>query len=194
MTYARHLMSVFLGRFLTEEEHVDHINDDCTDDRIENLQILTPSQNSLKMLYRRGRVMAVIICPTCGFLFSCEIGNTSLANCYKGRISACCARCRDTFWMNHLTNPALQWIYEMQIPLTVREFYDGRVILDWVNPLWIIDDRVQFPRIPDIEFGIFLSQRIETIKQHLDRGLSKGAIGKLLNIHNVQRFCRTVGL
>lgn len=46
--YARYLMSTMLGRFLGETEHVDHINNDRSDDSISNLQILTFKENSDK--------------------------------------------------------------------------------------------------------------------------------------------------
>lgn len=45
ISYARYLMSVKLGRLLTDHEHVDHIDNDKTNDLIDNLQILTPEEN-----------------------------------------------------------------------------------------------------------------------------------------------------
>lgn len=50
ISYARWLMQEHLGRELTSDEHVDHINEDPTDDRIENLQILTCKENNQKHL------------------------------------------------------------------------------------------------------------------------------------------------
>ena len=44
-SYPRYLMEQHLGRKLETWEEVDHINDDCTDDRIENYQILTKPEN-----------------------------------------------------------------------------------------------------------------------------------------------------
>ena len=46
--YARYLMAVKLGRFLTSDEQVDHIDNDRTNDVIENLQILTQEENIKK--------------------------------------------------------------------------------------------------------------------------------------------------
>ena len=48
MAYARYLLSVKLGRFLTDDEQVDHIDNDKTNDSIDNLQILTPKANTDK--------------------------------------------------------------------------------------------------------------------------------------------------
>ena len=47
-SYARYLMSISLNRYLSDEETVDHINEDKTDDRIENLQILSSTDNIKK--------------------------------------------------------------------------------------------------------------------------------------------------
>ena len=44
--YARYLLSVKLGRFLTKDETVDHIDGDKTNDNLDNLQILSSSENT----------------------------------------------------------------------------------------------------------------------------------------------------
>ena len=48
MSYARYMMSVHLGRILSTEEEVDHIDGDRTHDVIANLQLLSKSENSSK--------------------------------------------------------------------------------------------------------------------------------------------------
>lgn len=47
-SYPRYIMEQHLGRELEEWEHVDHINEDHTDNRIENLQLLSASENNRK--------------------------------------------------------------------------------------------------------------------------------------------------
>ena len=47
-SYPRYLMEQHLGRKLLPEETVDHINEDFTDDRIENLQLLSTAENNRK--------------------------------------------------------------------------------------------------------------------------------------------------
>jgi len=62
-SYPRFLMEQKLGRKLLPEEQVDHINNDKTDNRIENLQILTQLENN-----RKSTIPAEIgsfICPCC---------------------------------------------------------------------------------------------------------------------------------
>ena len=68
-SYARYLMSVKLGRFLTNQEEVDHIDENRTNDDINNLQILTPEQNKEKQrLHYINNVQQKfdLSCPQCG--------------------------------------------------------------------------------------------------------------------------------
>ena len=69
VSYARYLMSVKLGRFLTDQEEVDHIDDNKTNDDPNNLQILTPEQNREKQrLHYINSVQQKfdLACPYCG--------------------------------------------------------------------------------------------------------------------------------
>ena len=63
-SYPRYLMEQFLGRKLENWEQVDHINDDPTDDRLENFQLLTQIQN-IKKSAKPAEVYQ-FICPMCG--------------------------------------------------------------------------------------------------------------------------------
>lgn len=72
VSYARYLMAVKEGRFLTSSEQVDHINEDKTDDRIENLQILSPIENNRKHRISKGTLGETKIkfsCPVCKNIF-----------------------------------------------------------------------------------------------------------------------------
>jgi hypothetical protein len=67
-SYARYLYSVKLGHLVPDDLHVDHINDDCTDDRIENFQLLTPEQNRLKQEQKYREYIQIkhnMICNNC---------------------------------------------------------------------------------------------------------------------------------
>ncbi len=63
-SYPRYLMEQFLGRALESWEHVDHINDDPTDDRIDNFQLLTQAENNKKAA--KGVEYYNFDCPVCG--------------------------------------------------------------------------------------------------------------------------------
>lgn len=73
MNYSRYLMEQKLGRKLKSSEHVDHIDEDKTNDDINNLQILTKKRNVTKSNLaqpRNGRKgWDEYLCPNCGELF-----------------------------------------------------------------------------------------------------------------------------
>lgn len=92
--YARYLVSVALGRYLTDDEHVDHIDHDKTNDVLENLQILSKKDNNLKESKRRGRVLVEVICPYCAKHFTRRKGNTPLVKCKEGTIIFCSNECK----------------------------------------------------------------------------------------------------
>lgn len=64
-SYPRFLLETHLNRELTKEETVDHINNDFTDNRIDNLQILTLQENILKQHQLNPRKTVTFICPNC---------------------------------------------------------------------------------------------------------------------------------
>lgn len=53
--YARYLMENHLGRELDFDEHVDHIDENCTNDVISNLQILSRADNTRKSVILKPR-------------------------------------------------------------------------------------------------------------------------------------------
>ena len=65
-------METHLGRELEAWEQVDHINDDPTDNRLENLQILSQGENNKKATEAFGRsaVFMCFTCPVCGDVFT----------------------------------------------------------------------------------------------------------------------------
>ena len=72
-TYARYLMAVKLGRFLTDQEEVDHIDNNKTNDDPNNLQILTPEQNREKRekhYLNNVQQKFDLECPNCGKSFT----------------------------------------------------------------------------------------------------------------------------
>jgi len=92
-SYARYLVSVSLGRYLKKEEHVDHKDDDKTNDELENLQILTLLENNRKEFKRRGRLLVKIVCPCCMISFSRRKGNSPLVKCNENRLFCCSRKC-----------------------------------------------------------------------------------------------------
>lgn len=78
-SYARYLMSVHLGYFISSEYEVDHIDDDKANDCISNYQLLTPEENLRKYheYCRRNGIWEYItlICSNCNKEYTLSIGN-----------------------------------------------------------------------------------------------------------------------
>ena len=71
VSYARYLMAVNVGWFLNENEEVDHIDGDKTNDDIANLQILTREEHRTKTnleLAKKARRFN-LVCSNCGKQF-----------------------------------------------------------------------------------------------------------------------------
>ena len=69
MSYAKYLYTSYYCCDAAEGDHVDHINGDKMDDRIENLQVISGIYNRQKDHKRKE--MVIRTCPVCGveFLF-----------------------------------------------------------------------------------------------------------------------------
>ena len=69
MSYAKYLYTSHYKEDIDPFYHIDHINGDKLDDRIENLQKVTGTYNRQKDHKRRE--MTVLTCPVCGkdFIF-----------------------------------------------------------------------------------------------------------------------------
>lgn len=77
VSYARYLLSVKLGRLLTENEEADHIDQDKTNDSLENLQVLTIDEHKAKTKEElSGLTMVACTCPFCGAEFERRLGQT----------------------------------------------------------------------------------------------------------------------
>ena len=86
ITYAKFLMSIKEGRILSKKEEVDHIDEDKSNDSVNNLQILTKKENSNKSSSKRLKRVTELTCPYCGILFVIENRNLPF------RKNPCCSR------------------------------------------------------------------------------------------------------
>jgi hypothetical protein len=90
-SYPRLLMEQHLGRELTKEETVDHINNDFTDDRIENLQLLSLAENASKAMIGKETKMYQFQCPCCS-KESVKRFSDVIHNWNKGKSGPYCSR------------------------------------------------------------------------------------------------------
>lgn len=103
ISYARYLMSCHLNRYLSKEEHVDHIDNDKLNDMIENLQILSIEENNYKSRVNLGIKLAediTLTCPVCSNEFPRPSRN--IKHKLESGKSPCCSRkCGGKF--SHMT-------------------------------------------------------------------------------------------
>lgn len=99
VSYARYLMTCHLGRYLRKDEHVDHIDNDKMNDVIENFQILTPKENTIKS---KHCPMTEMNCPICGKAFSVMTSILKFKKNYnKSKTITCSRGCGGK--MSHIT-------------------------------------------------------------------------------------------
>ena len=65
----RYIMEQQLGRKLSKNEVVHHINGNKEDNRLENLEVLTPSEHSLEHSKKRELKKIELVCPSCNQKF-----------------------------------------------------------------------------------------------------------------------------
>lgn len=58
----RHVMSLHLGRWVDSNEHIHHINEDRSDNRIENLEIVSPTEH----IHIHHGKKTLVKCEVCG--------------------------------------------------------------------------------------------------------------------------------
>jgi len=89
MLLSRYRMSVKLGRILTDDEEVDHKDDNKQNDEIENLQLLTGIENKQKAI-KRVEEIVTLICPICNRTFQRK--SHSVRHKINNGKEPCCSR------------------------------------------------------------------------------------------------------
>jgi len=100
ISYARYLMSVHLGYEVPSHLEVDHINDDKTDDRIDNFQLLTPEQNKLKQEYNYvmfEQSLFLVECAWCELRFFISLRDMKMKLAKGLEHMFCSRRCSGKF-------------------------------------------------------------------------------------------------
>jgi len=91
----RAVMENYLNRILRDDEIVHHINGNKTDNRLENLQLMTANEHSQYHGEQRKKTMVMLKCPYCGKMFVKEKTETHLSK--KGIATFCSRRCNGKF-------------------------------------------------------------------------------------------------
>ena len=74
ISYARYLMGVQMGCILPKSVEVDHIDEDCCNDDINNLKVLSIDEHRIKTSKERSakKVILTLVCPYCEKEFTKE--------------------------------------------------------------------------------------------------------------------------
>lgn len=90
----RYVMENYLGRPLTSNEIVHHIDENKENNSIENLKVLSPSEHSRLHGNKIGKNMVLLKCPTCGKEFSIPRNESFLVKPSKYGCTCCSLSCR----------------------------------------------------------------------------------------------------
>lgn len=89
MTYARWLMQEQLGRQLTEDEHVHHIDGDALNDTVSNYRVIARSDHGRE--HSGATEMVTFTCPMCGITTTKE-ARFVRHNRRQGKLGPFCGR------------------------------------------------------------------------------------------------------
>lgn len=88
--YHRVVMENVIGRLLTDDEEVHHIDKNRYNNDISNLQLLTKEEHKLLHIKERTRKYVELICPICGKSFVIPESQSFMAK--KDKTYTCCSR------------------------------------------------------------------------------------------------------
>lgn len=121
MLYARYLLEVKLGRPLKDDCEVDHIDGFPWNDRVDNLQELTASENHSKGrastldAIQHARTHILLKCPLCGNWFE------RLKTCRLGKLTFCSCRCNGKFLHSGINrDQVIQETREIELPSNIE--------------------------------------------------------------------------
>lgn len=158
--YARYLMSVKLGYIIPDDVTIDHINNNALDDRIENLQPLTQTQNSKKAASVTGKHQILFLCPVCQQKTITPFHKTHFHKKHL-TVSFCSARCAAKFNGSDLTKDEAVWIGQNQALYEIRthwfeyedyycDFYPHTKILRYLSRELLSEDSSRCRDIPNL--------------------------------------------
>ncbi len=101
ISYARYLLSVKEGHFLSKEVEADHINGVSNDDRFQNLQPLPAFQNKTKAFFQQEiqEELRLLVCPNCWGEFVREAHEVDF-KLRNGKTPFCSRRCASLYYHN----------------------------------------------------------------------------------------------
>jgi len=91
VSYPKYLLEQKLGRSLLPTETCDHIDNDHTNNCLDNLQVLTRSDNARKQMSLQPAEVGTFTCPVCNSSFTKQM-NYIRANLKQNKSGPYCSR------------------------------------------------------------------------------------------------------
>lgn len=108
ISYARYLMCVHLGYILAPDLEVDHRDDDCTNDDINNLQVLTAQENLLKQQWNYTQNVQECrgyACAWCNTYFILTMRQVNMRLAQNVEMAFCSQSCSSSYHHHHTPRP-----------------------------------------------------------------------------------------
>lgn len=151
IAFARYLVATNLKRFLTKDEEVDHIDNDKSNDIIENLQILSREENISKYATYHGKKYVELRCPICKKLFELPKGQSYLQK--HSKYNCCSVECNSK--IKSITNSGsnISLLLKLIEGNFVREFvkHSDHISYDWNNATLFTKEDI----LDNSEFSVF---------------------------------------
>lgn len=123
--YSRYIAEQCLGRYLSSEEEIDHIDRDRYNDSYQNLRIVSKSQNVKDDQKRIANTEVEIQCIECGIKIIRHIRNVN-DNIDRGKVGPFCRPCGGRYGTD--VQKGIQKIYPVMEKLKVEYIYNDKVI------------------------------------------------------------------
>lgn len=200
--YARYLVEVKEQRLLGPDEEVDHVDNDCTNDDVDNLQILSNSDHRYKTDAFKGTLNVVMFCPICKQKFIRRYTWTHLRH-DDWVMSMCSIECNSKYRQILISSDITKWVRQHQVLYIIRiRDFEYREFLGDLYPHCeiltfgsreMIDENGMCKDIPGLteycwNFVTPLEDQISFIRNCLENGMTQLDIMNLLHIANVSSF------
>lgn len=133
--FHRHVASLKVGRWLTTDEHVHHIDEDKTNNAPENLEILSAAEHYKRHLINNGFcILSEYICKCCGDIFY------AWNNAQK-----CCSRHCNSFLNRKVERPSKKELEKLIWELPTTKLAKNFGVSDKAIEKWCKNYSIQKP-------------------------------------------------
>lgn len=119
----RAVMEISIGRILTDEEVVHHIDHNPFNNAIDNLQLITRVEHSRLHGYEQGKQMVVMQCPQCGTFFYLARNKSSIG-CPSKPYNFCSRQCSGAFY---------SYVHRFGLDFYMQQALDTNIVFEFIQ-------------------------------------------------------------